>query len=209
MAGRAMSAGTTQSTAQSAPAPGASATKPRADAQRNRAKLIDAAHTAFTETGVNAPLEKIAQSAGVGIGTLYRHFPTRADLVQAVYAQYSAELADAGEQAMRTEAPDVALHKLFRLFLDSAQTKRGMKEVILAEVGHDAPVFTEARIRTRAVFDEIVSSGQAEGLFRSDVSADDVHKIIAGLTMTCASDAAPTDLDRMATIIVDGLRAPR
>ncbi|WP_155827080.1 TetR/AcrR family transcriptional regulator [Jongsikchunia kroppenstedtii] len=198
-----------RSATESASTSGGSAPKPRADAQRNRAKLIGAAHTAFTETGVNAPLEKIAQSAGVGIGTLYRHFPTRADLVQAVYAQYSSELADAGEAAMRTETPDMALHKLFRLFLDTAQTKRGMKEVILAEVGQDAPVFTQARERTRAVFDQIVSAGQTDGLFRDDVSADDVHKIIAGLTMTCASDATPADLDRMATIIVDGLRVPR
>lgn len=198
-----------RSTAQSAPKSGGSAPKPRADAQRNRAKLIEAAHTAFTETGVNAPLEKIAQSAGVGIGTLYRHFPTRADLVQAVYAQYSSELADAGEAALRSHPPDVALHKLFRLFLDSAQTKRGMKEVILAEVGHDAPVFTQARERTRAIFDGMVSEGQKQGLLRDDVSADDVHKIIAGLTMSCASDATPADLDRMAAIVVDGLRAQR
>lgn len=190
--------------AEAAPSP-----KPRADAQRNRAKLIDAAHAAFTETGVDAPLEKIAKSAGVGIGTLYRHFPTRADLVQAVYAQYSSELAAAGEEMLRNDPPDVALFKLFRLFLDSARTKRGMKEVILAEVGHDAPVFAEARVRTRAVFDQLVRNGQQDGLIRADATADDAHKIIAGLTMACTDDATPADLDRMAGIVVDGLRSSR
>src|SRR5271167_149944 len=104
--------------------PTAVARKPRADCARNRQLLVDAAKQGFTDTGLNVSLEEIARRAGVGIGTLYRHFPTREAVVEAVYRREVEQLAEAVPQLLETSSAGEALHQWMHLFVDYIATKR-------------------------------------------------------------------------------------
>ena len=100
------------------------ARKPRADGQRNRERLMEAAKAAFAEVGADVSLEEIARRAGVGIGTLYRHFPTRDAIVEAVYRREVEQLADAATRLIGSMPPGEALHEWMRLFVDYIATKK-------------------------------------------------------------------------------------
>ena len=104
--------------------PAAQARKPRADSARNRQVLIDTAKTAFADVGLQVSLEEIARRAGVGIGTLYRHFPSREAVVEAVYRHEVEQLAQAVPQLLKSSPPGEALHKWMHLFIDYIASKR-------------------------------------------------------------------------------------
>lgn len=188
------------------PRPGGPAKAPRADAKRNRGKLVTAARTLFAAEGVDAPLEKVAGQAGVGIGTLYRHFPNRQMLIEAVYRDQSEEIISETHRLHASLPPDEALAAVFVFYLDSAASKRGMKEVILAEVGADAPVFVESRDRGRAAIGAILEAGQQQGIFRTDITDEDVFRMIGGLSMTCRADEPLSRSTPLVRVMIDGLR---
>lgn len=179
---------------------------PRADAARNRGKLVTAARALFTAAGVDAPLEKVAAEAGVGIGTLYRHFPNRQTLIEAVYRDQSEEIASEVNRLHASLPPDEALAAAFVVYLDNAASKRGMKEVILAELGADAPVFVESRDRGRAGIEAILEAGQKQDIFRKDVNNEDVFRMIGGLSMTCRPDEPLSRSNPLVRVMIDGLR---
>ena len=104
--------------------------KPRADAERNRARLLETAKAAFAEKGSAASLDEIARIAGVGAGTLYRHFPTRDALVEAVYRNETEQLVAAADRLAKTHPPLAALREWLSLFVDYIATKHGMSEVL-------------------------------------------------------------------------------
>lgn len=185
---------------------GGSTKAPRADAARNRGKLVTAARALFAEAGVDAPLEKVAAEAGVGIGTLYRHFPNRQTLIEAVYRDQSEEIVAEVQRLHATLPPDEALAAVFVVYLDNAASKRGMKEVILAEVGADAPVFVESRDRGRAAIGAILEAGQTQGIFRTDITDEDVFRMIGGLSMTCRADEPMSRSTPLVRVVIDGLR---
>jgi AcrR family transcriptional regulator len=182
---------------------------PRADAVRNRDKLVAAARALFAEGGVDTPLERVAADAGVGIGTLYRNFPSRQSLIEAVYRSQSEEIVANGKQFGETMAPDDALVAVFDEYLRTAASKRGMKEVILAELGADAPVFVDSRENSRAMIETILVAGQEQGLFRDDVTADQVFRLIGGLSMTCHVNGDIADSRPLVRVVIDGLRRTR
>ena len=179
---------------------------PRADAVRNRDKLVTAARAVFAESGVDAPLDRIAADAGVGIGTLYRNFPSRQSLIEAVYRSQSEEIVTNGRRFGETLPPDEALVAVFGEYLRTAASKRGMKEVILAELGAEAPVFVDSRAASQAMIGTILTAGQQQGLFRSDVTAADVFRLIGGLSMTCHMNTTPADSAPLVRVVIDGLR---
>jgi AcrR family transcriptional regulator len=118
----------------------------RADAQRNRDKLLAAATAAFAETGTDASLEAIAKRAGVGIGTLYRHFPTREALVEAAYRNEVERLCESARELLASHPPDVALAEWMDRFVAYAAAKRGMRSALQA-VAAKSDLFPEARRR--------------------------------------------------------------
>jgi AcrR family transcriptional regulator len=175
----------------------------RADARRNREQLLAAAREAFTERGSGASLEDIARRAGVGVGTLYRHFPTRQDLVEAVYVDEVEALCRSAGDGGAASSWD-ALVRWFDRFVDYVSTKRALIDEMVATIGMDAPVF-------RSCHDSIIRAGQplldqakADGLVRPDVDFMDVIRMVSGITMI--KNAQPADVRRVLAMALDGLR---
>ena len=119
----------------------------RADAQRNRERLLEVAARVFSQAGPDVTLEAIAREAGVGIGTLYRHFPTREALVDAAYRNELARLCDSVDDLLREFAPDKALRAWMDHFVDYMTTKRGMGDALRALIASGGDPFSESRVR--------------------------------------------------------------
>jgi AcrR family transcriptional regulator len=180
---------------------------PRADAQRNRERLLGCAREAFVASDPeSASLEQIARAAGVGIGTLYRHFPTRGALVAAVYASELETLAALAEELAADRPGAVAL----RLWMDRygafVAAKRGMAETLreLMVAGGIAP--GETRPRMRAAVAHLLAAGVADGSFRADVPADDVLAMMLGVLLSTAVTEDPEQTGRMLDLLIAGLR---
>ncbi|MGH7608830.1 MAG: TetR/AcrR family transcriptional regulator, partial [Candidatus Dormibacteria bacterium] len=131
----------------------------RADAQRNRELLIATAGAAFAARGAEVPLEEIARGAGVGIGTLYRHFPTRDLLVEAVYRREVDLLCERADQLLETLAPERALAEWLRLFVRHVATKRGMLSVLKPLLNTNATFFEQTRGRASAAATKLLDAG--------------------------------------------------
>ncbi|WP_299571242.1 TetR/AcrR family transcriptional regulator [uncultured Williamsia sp.] len=181
---------------------------PRADAVRNRARIVAAARELFGSDGPDVALERVAETAGVGIGTLYRNFASREALVEAAYRTQTEEIVATGHRLAATLPPDEALVALLHEFLRTAAVKRGMREVIHAQLGADAPVFEDVRAATRGMIGTILAAGQAAGKLRSDVDVEMVSRLIGGLSMTSSDNDDPAVSEAMIRVVVDGLRPP-
>lgn len=178
----------------------------RRDAQRNRHKLLEAALDAFTRESSAASLEAIARSAGVGIGTLYRHFPSREALIEAVYRSELEQLCDQAANLVAELPPDQALRTWLGRYADFVATKRGMAEALREVIASGAVTSARTRERLSTAIAEIVAAGTATGMLRTDIRAADVTAAMAGATL------AGTDreqIDRLLDLLVDGLRARR
>ncbi len=139
----------------------------RADALRNRLKLIEVAAGAFAERGADASLEEIARQAGVGIGTLYRHFPTREHLVEAVYRRELELLATAATELMAEKAPDIALEEWMHRFVSYMAAKRGMATSLKLLFTSNAALFTEGSTLMNATFDELLRKAVQAGTIKT------------------------------------------
>ncbi|TPG22260.1 TetR/AcrR family transcriptional regulator [Sphingomonas koreensis] len=177
----------------------------RADAQRNLLTLLNAAKELFAEAGIDAPVRDIADRAGVGVGTVYRHFPTRADLIAAVFAREIEACADAADRIAADHTPFEALRLWMGEFVALASTKRGLAQALHSgEPAFDfVPVKRDQRLfpAFRKLFDAALSAGE----IRSDVGADDI--LNAAATLCTAADAARFDQAfGLVMLMVDGLR---
>jgi AcrR family transcriptional regulator len=179
----------------------------RADAQRNRDKLLDVAVRAFSVNGgPEVTLEAIARDAGVGIGTLYRHFPTREALVEAAYRNELARLCDAAPELLRTEAPDRATRIWMDRFVDYMTTKHGMADALRAVIASGGNPFSESRDRLLAAITALLEAGAAAGTLRSDVDPSDVLTSLSGVSMATANQAQQDQARRILDLLMDGLR---
>jgi AcrR family transcriptional regulator len=172
----------------------------RADARRNFDALLTAAREAFATRGVEASLEEIARQAGVGIGTLYRNFPTRQDLLSAVYFGEIEELCIAAEDVADLP-PWEALTTWLQRFVAYVATKRAIWE----SLNRDTDSFREARAAMYAAGTPLFERAQADGEARTDVSFDDMLRMVSGLTGAGFVDDAQRD--RVLQIALDGVRA--
>ncbi|MGC4749311.1 TetR/AcrR family transcriptional regulator [Micromonospora sp. DT201] len=172
----------------------------RADARRNYDALIAAARDAFAENGAAASLEDVARRAGVGIGTLYRNFPTRRHLFEAVYVEEVRALSRSAEDLAELPPWDALVAWLHR-FVAYVATKRALAEQLL----HDSEIFTSCRTEIYAAGEPLMSRAQAAGVVRDDIGFDDVVRLISGLTM--AQFPSPAQRDRVLGVALDGLRA--
>jgi AcrR family transcriptional regulator len=181
----------------------------RADARLNHDRVLEAAAEAFARDGADASLKAIAIEAGVGIGTLYRRFPTREILIEATYRNESAKLGDAATQLLERSAPVAALREWMDLFVHYMATKHGMAEALHAVLVTDG----ELRMRTRDLLTDavatLVAAGVRERTIRPDVDATDVLMAIGGVTMI-AGDPEQFELaTRLLDLLVDGLVSTR
>lgn len=178
----------------------------RADARRNYEKLLAAAGDAFADLGTAASLEDIARRAGVGIGTLYRHFPTRQALLEAVYIdeveEMSAKASDLGDLA-----PWDALVTWLRQFVRFAATKRALADEMLNTMDAEAPVFVSCRAAITEAGDMLLQRAQASGDVRPDTSFTDVGRMVAGIASIRTAD--PGQIERILDMALDGLRYTR
>ena len=181
-------------------------TRLRPDARRNREKLLAAAVEAFATGGVNTSLEEIARRAGVGIGTLYRHFPSRDALVAAVYRQEVARLANAAPELMSEHPPDVALRRWMDRFVAYAATKRGLGEALRAAMESDSELHGEGFAALTGALDALVGAAVAAGTIRADARGDDVLRALGALWMIRDGDDREAQTARTLDLIVDGLR---
>jgi AcrR family transcriptional regulator len=172
----------------------------RSDARLNRDDILAAAALAFTKDA-NASLEGIARAAGVGIGTLYRHYPTRAALVEAAYRKEIKKLCDAAPELLKTHRPDVALARFLDRFIDDMLTKRGMIEALLAVLAAGGTPLNQSLVMISAAVAPLIEAGKAEGVLRDDVTVDDFITVKGAVVF-----AGPEKGRRLAAILLDGLR---
>ncbi|MEW2404864.1 TetR/AcrR family transcriptional regulator [Streptomyces griseoviridis] len=174
----------------------------RKDAARNYDALLVAARAAFAENGAEASLEDIARRAGVGIGTLYRNFPTRRHLFESVYAAEVDELVRVAEEVAPLE-PWEALTTWLRRFAEYMVTKRAVREAL----DDDSATFLACRESMYAAGGPLFERAQAAGAARADMDFSDLLRLLAGVTGTTFNDDAQRD--RVLAIALDGVRAAR
>lgn len=178
----------------------------RADARRNRDRLLAVAAEALL-ADVEVPLESVAERAGVGIGTLYRHFPNRDALVEAVYRHEVEDLCDAAPDLLAAGGPAVdALREWMGRFVRYAATKRGLGAALRAAVGSDAPLFAETRQRILGALSTLLDACRAEGSVRADADADDVMRAMWGVWLVPDGPEWDAQVRRLLDLVVNGLR---
>ncbi len=179
---------------------------PRADATRNREQLLKAASRAFASAGAELSMRAIAREAGVGIATLYRHFPTRESLVEAVYRDQVAGLTAGARELLAEFPPPAALRRWMDLFGHWIAAKNGMLGTLLAmiESGEIAHAHTQAELL--AAIDHILDAGRATGELRPDVTAEDIAASLIGIFTVARPPEHGARASRLLNILMDGLR---
>jgi AcrR family transcriptional regulator len=178
----------------------------RADARRNRDRLLEVAVRAFSQDGPDVTLDAIAKEAGVGIGTLYRHFPTREALVDAAYRSELARLCDSADDLLRELAPEKALRAWMDRFTEYMTTKRGMGDALRALIASGGDPFSESRTRMTSAISKLLAAGVAAGTVRRDVAPDDVLVSLSGVTLATADAEHRDQAGRVLDLLMDGLR---
>jgi AcrR family transcriptional regulator len=173
----------------------------RADARRNYDKLVAAARELFAENGTSAPLEDIAERAGVGIGTLYRHFPTRQALLEAVFHEEVEGMARAADDLSELPPWD-ALSQWYHQYLRFAATKRALNEALLEEAP-DSTELAACKTILSEVGGALIERAASAGAIRPDVGYSEVARIVGGIAMV---PVEPEQKDRLLEIALDGLR---
>jgi len=178
----------------------------RADAQRNRDRLLDAAVRAFSQDRPDVTLDAIAKDAGVGIGTLYRHFPTRDALVEAAYRNELARLCDAVAELLQAQPPDQALRAWMDRFVDYMTTKRGMADALRAVIASGGNPYAQSRDRLIAAIATLLRAAEAAGTVRPDIEPADVLAGLSGVSLAAGEPAQRDQAKRVLDLLMDGLR---
>jgi len=180
--------------------------KPRADALRNRDRVLEAAKTVFSAGGAEASLEAVARQAGVGIGTLYRHFPTREDLFEAVYRREVEQLSELAEELKSEPSPVEALRRWLRSTVQFVATKKGMMAAlaIVMNANSELAAYSHAHL-TRSIGALLARAVEA-GEVRADVTADDLLRALIGMCYMHDQTGWQQSVLRLLDVFVDGLR---
>jgi AcrR family transcriptional regulator len=178
----------------------------RADAQRNRDTLLEAAVRAFSQEGPDATLDSIAKDAGVGIGTLYRHFPTREALVEAAYRNELARLCDIVADLLETMPPDEATRAWMDHFVDYMTTKRGMADALRALIASGGDPYAHSRDRLTTAISALLEAATAAGTVRPDIEPGDVLLSLSGVSLAAGEPAQRDQARRLLDLLMDGLR---
>jgi AcrR family transcriptional regulator len=178
----------------------------RADARRNRELLLAAAAEVYDERGVEASLEEIARRARVGIGTLYRHFPTRDAVTEAVYRREVGLLCDGVDELLATNAADAALAMWMRRFVGYVAKKKGMAMALKSVLGADSELFTHSHQRIQTAIGTLIAAATEAGTIRDDVAPEDLLRAMGGICMATDTRDWADRTARLVDLLVDGLR---
>jgi len=179
----------------------------RADAQRNYDKIVAAAAEVFTERGMDAPLDEIATRAEVGPGTLYRHFATREDLIDAVVKSWMAQIDAAATEAVESDAPTrEVLQKWFSTYVTRISRNRGGPSKFATAMGNpESPIFSKCEV-LRLANDRVLARLRDKGALRNDVDALEVCRIIGGVAVVAdQAELKESDVTSMLGIVIEGL----
>ena len=179
--------------------------RPRADAIRNRDLLLTAASDAFAARGADVPLEDIARNAGVGIGTLYRHFPTRDALIEAVYRHEVDVLCERADQLLETMPPEQALAEWMQLFVRHVATKKGMLSALKPLLSSNQSFSDQTKGRAQAAASKLLEAGVEAGTIRADVDGGDLLRAVGGICMSTDQERSEAS-ERLVGLLFDGLR---
>ncbi|MBD2891762.1 helix-turn-helix domain-containing protein [Spirillospora sp. NPDC000708] len=180
----------------------------RADARRNREALLSAAREAFLGGDTEAHVEDIARSAGVAVGTLYRHFETREALIEEVYRAEVDDLCSAPSDLLDQYAPDEALRRFLLLLVDHAAVGKGMSVALESIMATDSPVFDDARTRMADALTQLLDAGSAAGTVRNDVSGSTLLRALGGICGMRATKGWLEEARQITALLFDGLRHP-
>jgi AcrR family transcriptional regulator len=180
--------------------------KPRADAVRNRERVLEAAKAVFSAGGPDASLEAVARRAGVGIGTLYRHFPTRESLFEAVYRREVQQLGELAEQLKGEASPVDALRRWLRSNVEFVATKKGMSAALALAVQGSSELSAYSFDRLTKAVGALLDRAVAAGEIRSDISPEDVLRTLVGMCYMHDQPGWQKSVLRMVDVFVDGLR---
>jgi AcrR family transcriptional regulator len=180
--------------------------KPRADAQRNRERILEVAKQAFTKSGANASLDDIAKQAGVGPGTLYRHFPTREDLLKAVYRAELEKLAAAEQKFAQTMPPVAALRAWLLLFVDAIAAKQLIAPALNTLLGDPKKVFEASYAKMHQAIRALVKRAVESGEIRNDLDPTDLLWALVGVANVASSPNWQESAKRLVDILIAGSR---
>jgi AcrR family transcriptional regulator len=180
--------------------------KPRADAQRNRIRLLETAKAAFAEKGSAASLDEIARTAGVGAGTLYRHFPTRDALIEAVYRNETEQLVAAATRLTETHPAVTALREWLLLFVDYIATKHGMYEALHSSVGGTSDLHSASTAQVKQAIAKLVGRAVASGDIRLDLDPLDLLRALAGVANVSSGPDGERAAKHLVEILIAGIR---
>jgi AcrR family transcriptional regulator len=181
--------------------------RPRADARRNRDGLLEAAKAAFAEVGAEASLDEIARRAGVGIGTLYRHFPTRDAIVEAVYRREVQQLAEAAPRLVDSMAPAEALRAWMRLFIDYIAAKKVIAPALKSSVGGGSAVYADSSVRINEAIGLLVERARESGDIRPSADPADLLRALIGVAYVNSAPDWEASARRLIDLLIDGLRS--
>jgi AcrR family transcriptional regulator len=182
--------------------------KPRADAQRNRERILEVAKKAFTHSGVDISLDDVAKQAGVGPGTLYRHFPTRDALLEAVYRTEVERLAAAEREFSKTKAPIEALQAWMLLFVDYIATKQIIAAALNTLVGRPSKLFESSGTQIKGAIHSLVQRAIESGDIRPDLDPLDLLRALIGVSNVSSVPDWPESARRLVQILLTGSRPP-
>ena len=179
---------------------------PRADACRNRDRLLECASAAFARDGIDTSLEGIARDAGVGVGTLYRHFPNRDALVEAVYRHNVDLLCDGADELRATLPPDEALAEWMRRFVGYVASKKGLANYLKSVVSADSDLFVSTHARVQQTISDLVQAAADAGTIRSGVEGMDLLRALSGVCLMSDQTGESGHGATVAELLMDGLR---
>jgi len=180
--------------------------KPRTDAQRNRERILEVAKEAFTRSGANASLDDIAKEAGVGAGTLYRHFPTRDALIEAVYRSEVEKLAAAEKKFSASLPPIEALRAWMLLFVDYIATKQIIAPALNSLVGGPSKLYEGSRGQIQGAIDALVERAIKNGDIRRDLEPFDLLRALIGVSHVASGPDWRQSARRLVGILITGSR---
>jgi AcrR family transcriptional regulator len=182
--------------------------KPRADAMRNRERVLQAAKAVFSAGGAEASLEAVARAAGVGIGTLYRHFPTREALFEAVYRREVQQLADLAERLKQQAEPIDALRRWMRSIVKFVATKKGMSAALALAAYQNSELFSDSFDRLTRAVGGLLERAITTGEIRDDISSEDLLRALVGMCYMHDQPGWQASVLRLVDVFIDGLRTP-
>ncbi|GAA2306443.1 helix-turn-helix domain-containing protein [Streptomyces violaceusniger] len=179
----------------------------RADAQRNREKILSVAVRVFAEEGLDAHLERIAKEAGVGTGTLYRNFPTRELLIEAAYRNELARLCGAAPELLAALPPREALRAWLGRFMDYVNAKLGMADALRGVVATGVNPYAQSHEMIQDALSRLMDAAVAAGVIRSDIGAIDMFAALTGIALASGKPEQREQADRLLDLTLDGLSA--